>query len=149
MKKTILILGLILFSLSIFAQKVSMLHPTLVVWKTGTEKYSLKEAKYGVALKNDLSLNVYFHKLYFSRLSNPADLTLEFRWYYYLSTRRSLMYVDKVPYKDAKIDAENVVIFKSVQKNLQPGWWEVQIVNSNDTGFLEIGNVSKFQIFIK
>jgi hypothetical protein len=40
-------------------------------------------------------------------------------------------------------------MFKSVQKNLQPGWWEVQVVNSNDAGFIEIAKVSKFQIFVK
>jgi len=102
MKRIILLFGLILISMSIFAQKISMLQPTLVVWKNGADKVSLKDAKYGVVLKDNLSLDVYIHQIYFSRMDNPAEVSLEFRWYYYLSTRRSLMYVDKVSYKDAQ-----------------------------------------------
>ncbi|MEA3451808.1 MAG: hypothetical protein U9Q83_07875 [Bacteroidota bacterium] len=149
MKKIILLFGLILISSSIFAQKISMLHPTLVVWKNDADKVSLKEAKYGVVLKDNLSLDVYIHQMYFNRMDNPNEISLEFRWYYYLSTRRSLMYVDKVSYKDANKKVKNVTVFSSVQKDLQNGWWEVQIVNAKDAGFLRIGKVSKFQIFVK
>lgn len=150
MKKIILLFGLFVFSSNIFAQQISMLHPTLVIWTTGNNKVSLTDAKYGVIVEDNVTLNVYFHDLYFTKLANPSDVSLEFRWYYYLSTSRRLMYIDNVSYSNAIIAVkENVVLFKSVQKNLQPGWWEVQIVNSKDQGFLEIGNVSKFQIFVK
>ncbi len=149
MKKYILILGILLSVNIIFAQKISNLSPTLIVWKTNSKKISLKDAKYGINLNDSLSLNVMFHKSVFDRVTDANNLVFEFRWYYYLSTRRSLMYVDKVKYKNADLSVANVVNLKSTQKTLQKGWWEVQIVCSYDNGFIQIGDISKYQIFIK
>ncbi len=149
MKKILFLTVIIFAGISIFAQKISSLQPTLVVWKTGNNKISLNDAKYGVVAGDSLELDMYFHEYYFEKVQNKDNLNLEFRWYYYLSTRRSLMSVEKVNYKDAKKLQDNMLVFRSSQKNLQPGWWEVQVVNTEDGGFIEIAKVSKFQIFIK
>ena len=149
MKKILLLISIFLLSISGIAQKISTLQPTLVVWKTNGEKISLNDAKYGVYVGDSLAINMYFHQYYFENIKDKENLQLEFRWYYYLSTRRSLMSVEKVSYRQAKKIPNNVIMFKSVQKNLQSGWWEVQVVNSNDAGFVSIAKVSKFQIFVK
>lgn len=149
MKKIAYII-IILFSFTtIKAQKISSISPTLIVWRNNNDKISVNDAKYGVFFKDSLSLDVKFHKTQFDRISNTNNLVFEFRWYYYLSTRRSLMFVDKVKYSNAKI-TNNSVALNSTQQSLKSGWWEVQVYTSYDGGgFLEIGDISKFQIFIK
>ncbi len=149
MKKLLLILVLFLSVNSLFAQKISNLSPTLVVWEMANKKYSLKDAKYGVQQTDSLSLNVYFHKSFFDRVKTADNITFEYRWYYYLSTRRSLMFVDKVKYNQGQTLDDNVISFSSSQKTLQPGWWEVQIITTYDNGYIQIGDTYKYQIFIK
>lgn len=148
MKKIFFITGLLLFSYFLSAQKISSLNPTLIVWNLNDHKVSLTNAKYGVFLEDSISLNVFFHKSFFDRIDNAKDINFEFRWYYFLSTRRSLMFVDKIEYDNSHKNG-NIVKISSSQKTLQPGWWEVQILTSYDNAFLEIGDISKFQIFVK
>jgi len=147
MKKNILLLILIFSANSIFAQKISSLSPTLIAWENNNQTVSINEAKYGVFFKDSLSLDVMFHQTQFDRITNANNIVFEFRWYYYLSTRRSLMFVDKVK---ANVQPNTAVHLSSTQQSLQSGWWEVQIYTSYDNGgFIQIGDVSKYQIFIK
>jgi hypothetical protein len=149
MKKIIILSIFSLFAINLFSQKISNLSPTLIVWKNNNERISLRTAHYGVCPKDSISLYVYFSKYKLNKLYKSKNFSLEFRWYYYLSTRKTLMRIDKLDYKKAQKLKNNIVLFKSTQKVLQPGWWEVQILNTDDNGYLEIGNVYKFQIFIK
>ena len=148
MKKYLFLIGLLLLTGISFSQKISSLSPTLIVWKSNNEKISLVQARYGVFAKDSLSIDVYFPQQTFDRMSNAANVKFEFRWYYYLSTRRSLMYVDKVGYNKSN-SKKDVVVLHSSQQRLQPGWWEVQVVTTYDNGFLEIAETSKFQILVK
>jgi hypothetical protein len=148
MKKYLLLIGLIFLSGISFSQKISSLSPTMVVWKLNNEKVTLVQARYGVFMQDSLSIDIYFPKQTFDRMTNAENVKFEFRWYYYLSTRRSLMYVDKVDYNKSN-SRNNVVVLHSSQQKLQPGWWEVQVVTTYDNGFLEIAETSKFQILVK
>ncbi len=148
MKKLAGIISLLLIVMSLNAQKLSPLSPVLVVWNTNDQNISLKNAKYGVQVNDSLSLEIYFNKLLLENNSKYSDLNLEFRWYYYLSTRKSLMFIDQVSYKKSK-RIKDQVIYRTTQYSLQPGWWEVVVVNLNDGGFLQFGNTYKFQVFIK
>ena len=149
MKKFVLILGLIFFSNLVFSQKISSLSPTMIVWQQNKNKVSLSQARYGVAIQDSLSLDIYFSQNTFDRISNSDDVQFEFRWYYYLSTRRSLMYTEKIKYSDVKVLNNGVIIIHSSQNKLQAGWWEVQVLTTYDNGYLEIANTSKFQVLVK
>lgn len=149
MKKITLLIIILFASNFIFGQKISTLSPTLIVWKNNNQKVSLNDAKYGLSFNDSLTLNVTFYKTFFDRINDAENIVFEFRWYYYLSTRRSLMFVDKIKYKDAIFSGNNSVEINSSQTGLQQGWWEVQVYTSYDNGFLQIGDISKFQVFIK
>ncbi|MBN2663931.1 MAG: hypothetical protein JXR68_09810 [Bacteroidales bacterium] len=148
MKKIILFIGLIFISNLVFSQKISSLNPTMVVWENNSEKITLSQARYGVVMKDSLSLDVYFSKFVFDRIK-AKSAGFEFRWYYFLSTRRSLMYVEKVDFDEIKELSDGNLLVHSTQQKLQPGWWEVQVFTTYDNGLLEIANTSKFQILIK
>ncbi|MBN2663000.1 MAG: hypothetical protein JXR68_05070 [Bacteroidales bacterium] len=149
MKKLSIILIILFGANFIHGQKISTLTPTLVVWKNNNQKISLNDAKYGLVFNDSLTLNVTFYKSIFDRIGDADNIVFEFRWYYYLSTRRSLMFVDKVKYKDALFSGNNTAEITSCQKGLQQGWWEVQVYTTYDNGFLKIGDIAKFQVFIK
>ncbi len=130
----------------IFAQRVSELSPTMIVWNLdGNKKASLSKGRYGVKFRDSLSLDVYFSEQTYQRFKNK-NVKFEFRWYYYLSTTKSMMYVDKGKHLTA---LQNGSLFvNSTQKNLKPGWWEVQIYTNYDNALLEIARTTKFQIMI-
>lgn len=146
MKKTFIFFGLIFLTSLIFGQKISSLEPTMIIWKSNNNKVSLADGRYGIMLEDSLSLDVYFSQQTYDRFKEK-NVTFEFRWYYYLSTRKSLMYVDKV--NSFRHLGDGSMFVHSAQNKLQPGWWEVQILTSFDNGLLEIANTSKFQVMIK
>lgn len=148
MKKILVIIFLLNTVINLNAQKLSPLTPILVVWNTNNQNISLKNAKYGVQVKDSLSLDIYFNKLLLENNSKYSKLNLEFRWYYYLSTSKSLMYIDHMTFKNSK-HIKDKIIYQTSEHSLQPGWWEIVVVNLNDNGFLHFGNTYKFQIFIK
>ena len=149
MKKIILIIGIVFLSNLVFSQKISSLSPTMIVWQQNKNKVSLSQARYGVAIQDSLSLDVYFSQSTFDRITNSENVQFEFRWYYYLTTRRSLMYTEKIDFSNIQISNNGVVIIHSSQNKLQSGWWEVQVLTTYDNGYLEIANTSKFQVLIK
>lgn len=104
--------------------------------------------RYGVFVKYSLSIDIYFLQQTLDRMTNAENIKFEFCWYYYLSTHRSLMYVDKVGYNKSN-SKNNVVVLHSSQKKLQSGWCKVQDVTTYENGLLEIAKTSKFQILVK
>lgn len=148
MKKIFVFTLIILGATILNAQKVSTLKPTFVVWQKSNKNISLNDAKFGVNLDDSITLSFYFNNYAFKAKQNYDKIYLEFRWYYYLSTRKSLMYIDKVSYDEA-LKLKDAIIYSSTQKPLQPGWWEVQVISSSDLGFLQFGSSYKYQIFVK
>lgn len=148
MKKVIIFTLFILAATILNAQKISTLKPTFVVWQKGDENISLNQAKFGTQVNDSITLSFYFNNYAFKARRNYDKIYLEFRWYYYLSTRKSLMYIDKVSYDEA-LKLKDAIIYSSTQKPLQPGWWEVQVISSSDLGFLKFGTSYKYQIFVK
>jgi len=148
MKKILIISLIFLGSLAANAQKISNLKPTFVVWQKGRNNISLNDAKFGVVIKDSISLSLFFNNHLFETIENYENTVLEFRWYYYLSTRKSLMYIDKVNYKEA-LKQKDAIVYSSSYKSLRPGWWEVQVISSTDKGFLQFGSTMKYQIFVK
>lgn len=148
MKKIILLLVYITLSFSAFSQNASKLRPTMIVWQCVDTKYSLNDAKNGVVLNDSVALKIYFNSILYEKMTKNSNITLEFRWYYYLSTRKDLMYIDKIESKKFDRSMKNAIIAMSQKPNLTPGWWEVQVICSLDNGFLELANTNKFQILV-
>ncbi len=151
MKKALLLPVLLLFlGVNIFAQnfgvqKISKVRPDLVIWKADGNTFTLKQARAGIVTPNKLSIEVYLDTS-FRKVLNKQNF--EFRWYYYLSTRRKLMDTQIVPVSKAKIKDGSLVITSS-KTDLTKGWWEVQIVSTSDRGFVQFGKNISFQIFLK
>ncbi len=141
-----IILALVILT-GAFAQNQG-LKPSLIVWQAGAENFSLRKALYGVNQPDKLTLKVYFSQADLAAYKNK-NLKLEFRWYYYLSTRRKFVKSDIVPLSQAKVTKDGAVIFSSTLSTVQPGWWEVQIINSADRSFVTFAGLNRFQILIR
>ncbi len=142
------IFTLIIFAITLnlgFAQ-VSSLKPTLVVWKADGTTYALRRALYGVNQPSALKLEVYIKA---SDVSKYKNLKLEFRWFYYLSTRRKFISSQIVPLSKAQKLSGGILKFTSTLNTVQPGWWEVQVVNTTDRRFLSFAGKTKFQIMVR
>ncbi len=147
MKKIFTLVILLAIGLGVFAQSYSSLSPTLVVWNADGQKYSLRRAAYGVPQPKALTLEVYFRK---QDLRNvPSTLKLEFRWYYYLSTRRKFVKSEVISLQKAQETPDGAIKFTSTLYTVQPGWWEVQIVNSLDHRLIRYAKLNKFQVFVR
>ena len=143
MKKVIF--TFLMFLLSFSLVKSQGLEPVLVVWQVDQNRVSLRKALYGIDVSNSLKLNVYFNK---NQLKNK-DLKFEFRWYYYLSTRRKLVQTQLLSLKDAKETAQGLYLLSSELTTVQPGWWEVQVVVYPQRQFISFANRNKFQIYVR
>ncbi len=143
------IFTLILLAITIsftFAQSTSSLKPTLVVWKADGTTYALRRALYGINQPSKLNLEVYVRA---SDIAKYKNLKLEFRWFYYLSTRRKFISSQVISLTQAQKLPGGILKFTSSLNTVQPGWWEVQVVNTADRRFLSFAGKTRFQIMIR
>ncbi len=148
MKKIYFTLVLVLFTLPALFAQYSAVRPLLITWEMNGHRVSLKKGLYGVELPSELTLSVYFsakdaHKW------QQRNTALQFRWYYYLSTRRKLIRVETVSFNQGKVMPDGSFVISSTLKTVQPGWWEVQIVSSADRRYISFAGLDRFQIFIR
>ena len=148
MKKYWILILIVFCSLIGQSQNVSKLRPAMVVWQMNNEKIPLLEAKKGIAVKDSIEIEIFFNKVVYDNTVTSKEVTFEFRWYYYLSTRRELMKIEKISSDKLDNSIKNAYILKSKMPTQTPGWWEVQIICSVDNGLLEWANNNKFQILI-
>ncbi len=151
MKTKLLFLLLpILWAINLEAQiyqfkSICNIKPTLVKWEADGRSLSLKNAKQGIIMPQKLTIAVYIDTI---KLKNKKDFSLEFRWYYYLSTRRKLMDTRVIPLNKAqKVGA--AYLFKCTKTDLTKGWWEVEIYDTKKHSILKFAQITNFQIFLK
>ncbi len=132
-----------------FSQGISKIKPVVLNWKSNNENVTLKKASTdGITQPDSLSFEIVFDKNELARFS-AAEYNFEFKWYYYLSTRKKLMDSYIITCSVADVTDEGSIIIKSTKTNINKGWWEVQIIAQHDNGLIELGNLSQFQIFVK
>jgi len=132
-----------------FAQIGSKIEPTLLNWKVENTNITLKKASSeGILQPDSLSFEVYFDKLDIEKYM-ATNVNFEFKWYYYLSTKKKLMDTYVVSYNPKNVQKDGSVVLKSTRGNISKGWWEVQVVAQYDNGLIELGSLSQFQILIK
>ena len=122
--------------------------PAQVIFNCGGNKVTLKEAKTeGVKLSTDLDLEAVFSLPELLKL-NTENVSFEFRWYYYMSTKKTLMGTTTVTANLSEAE-NNLVYVKCEKKNARQGWWEVQIkCKANDTQ-VEFAGTKEFSIQLK
>lgn len=144
-----IIVFLLAINISTYGQRISVVKPVHIVWDSGEEKISLKQAKtVGTSLSDSLMLEIFFTKEEIQKI-NKEKISFEFRWFFFMVTQKRLMdaYIVNLNSKDI-INNESYKI-SSTRKNLRKGWWEVQVICTVDNGLLSIGKLSSFQIFLK
>jgi hypothetical protein len=155
MKKIIYILLIMFFFIqtTLYSQiyyqtQSSSLHPVLVVWSANGTKISLRKGLYGINQPNELRLNVYFTSAQVKKLAEKGA-KLEFRWFYYLSTRRKFVQSDIKSFAQARRVRGGGYVLSSALSVLQPGWWEVQVISSTDHRPISFAGKNRFQILLK
>jgi len=148
MKRIFTLLIFIVLGASVFAQTFSSVRPTLVLWNADGQKVTVLKGRYGITQPSKLTLEMYFPA---SKLQYYAskNLKLEFRWYYYLSTRKKLVQTDVVSIREARVNSQGTFRISSSLSGVQPGWWEVYVVASIDNKPVALGRTYKYQVFIK
>jgi len=147
-----------LFIISIFAvffinntlaQSISKIKPVVLNWKAANESITLKKASNdGITQPDSLSFEVTFNKSELEKYIG-SNVNFEFKWYYYLSTKKKLMDTYIVTYNPKNAKSDGSVVLKSTRSNINKGWWEVQVVAQYDNGLIELSNLTQFQIFVK
>jgi len=139
----------LIFVYQAYSQNISKIKPVHIIWNSGNEKVTLKKASnFGIIQPDSLLLEVYFDKETINSLKSEP-VTFEFKWYYYLSTKKKLMETQTIVLDETKLQEDGSYLITSKRKNLSKGWWEVQATALLDNGLLELGNITQFQIFIK
>jgi len=145
-------ISLSLFIIIIFGFKLqaqSKLVPSHVNWKADDISVSLKSAtEVGVSIPTKLSIELSFDRAILKDIPKE-QITFEFKWFYYYVTNKAFMDSYKITYDKATIEAENQFKFISSRKNINSGWWEVQVIASIDGKEVTFDKISKFQIYIK
>ncbi len=149
MRRIIFTLVLILsLSTGLQAQYYSRVKPTLVVWQANDHKVSLRRGLYGIDKPTSLNIILFFSPK-MAQYYSQQGVILQFRWYYYLSTRRKLVKVENVPFSRMHKNPDGSYSLSSTLKTIQPGWWEVQVVSSLDRRYIQFAGLDRFQILIK
>ena len=159
--KKILFIFLCLFFCqdALFAQT-----PAQVVWRNGGKNgdiVTLKDAQQGVEIKADAKKNrsIYaetqntgcvaiecsFAKNDIEAIAEDKKINFEVKWYYYMSTRKSLMGSSSITLDESQ-DTDGIVKFVCVRSGICSGWWEVIIKNKNTGEIIKYANQDSYQI---
>lgn len=153
MKKILLfsavLLGIFLTKNTFAQDKISKITPTHIIWNVNGSKTTLKEGSYGVGKADSLTIKVFFKDEIIRNLEGKGSLDFEFRWYYYFSTKKKLVETQVIKFSQDNYQQNGSYLISSTKKNISKGWWEVQIISKNDNGYLRIGKLKRFQIFVK
>ncbi|MBR6177233.1 MAG: hypothetical protein IKQ70_05030 [Bacteroidales bacterium] len=145
--KTITMLIIALFA-AVGLQAQTEVTPAQVIFNCGGSKVTLKEAKTeGAKLDPNFDLEIVFSKTELEKLQ-AESVNFEFRWYYYMSTKKTLMSTATVT-TDISAADDNLVHIKSEKKNPRKGWWEVQIKCKTNESQIEFAGTKEFSILLK
>jgi len=158
MKKIFFLFFGILFSLTAFSQT-----PARVIWRNGSQDgdiITLKDAAGGVELKSDVrqTKSIYassqadgsvgiecsFVKTDIEALGK-SGVSFEVKWYYYMSTRKSLMGTSTVTISPENAQ-DGIIKFICMRNNVRSGWWEVRIKNKATGEIIKYANQDAYQI---
>lgn len=122
--------------------------PVQVIFNCSGSKVTLKEAKTeGVKLDSNLEIEVVFSEAELAKLNSP-NISFEFRWYYYMSTKKTLMATTTVAAEmDSAVD--KLVWVRCEKKNVRQGWWEVQVKCKTNDSQIEFAGTKEFSILLK
>lgn len=145
--KTITMLLIALFA-AVGIKAQTEVTPAQVIFNCGGSKVTLKEAKTeGAKLDPNFDLEIVFSKTELEKLQ-AESVNFEFRWYYYMSTKKTLMSTATVTANISEAE-DNLVHIKSEKKNPRKGWWEVQIKCKTNDSQIEFAGTKEFSILLK
>ncbi|MBR4440325.1 MAG: hypothetical protein IKS00_02125 [Bacteroidales bacterium] len=122
--------------------------PVQVIFNCSGSKVTLKEAKTeGVKLDSNLEIEVVFSEAELAKLNSP-NISFEFRWYYYMSTKKTLMATTTVA-ADMDSAVDKLVWVRCEKKNVRQGWWEVQVKCKTNDSQIEFAGTKEFSILLK
>ena len=78
-------------------------------------------------------------------ISQGETVNFEVKWYYYMSTRRSLMGSNSIAVS-SKDTQDGIVKFVCEKNNVCTGWWEVTIKNKKTGEIIRYANQDSYQI---
>ncbi|MCQ2974681.1 MAG: hypothetical protein MJ211_07710 [Bacteroidales bacterium] len=147
MKKVTLFLLLLVASINTIAQ--TEIEPIQVIFNCDGSKVTLKTAKTeGVKQTNTINVEAIFSKSELSKLNSPT-ISFEFKWYYFMSTKKTLMGTNLVNVNISEANKDGLIKVLCEKKNTRQGWWEVQIrCKTNDSQILFAGT-KEYQILLK
>ncbi len=143
LKLTLLFLFVAL-SIFSFAQEL----PSKVVFENGSLTYTLKQSKEGVKQleNNDIKIKFFIPRSRIEALGENPEI--EVKWYYYMSTRKTLM-----TNKTIKLSSENLsgdfYVITSSNSSLTSGWWSVQAKIKNSSSDITFAGINEFSILIE
>jgi hypothetical protein len=139
--------------------------PAQIIWRNGGKDgdvVTLKDAQNGVPLKagkNAKTRSIYsenpnsgsvgiecsFPTNEIASMTKDGKLNFEVKWYYYMSTRKSLMGSNSVTIDDSAAQ-DGIVKFVCERNSICTGWWEVTIKNKNTGQMIRYANQDSYQI---
>ena len=151
-KNTVYFALIILLSFA-FSQQVksqSIIKPSEISWKSNGKSISLSDAyNKGVKNSNELGIEVFLDKS-LKKKYTKEQLTFEFKWFHYYATQKSFMDSYIISYNEIAddVDTDKLFTISSKRKKVTKGWWEVLIIAKIDGKPVQLGKVSRFQIYI-
>ena len=88
-----------------------------------------------------------FSEAELAKLNSP-NVSFEFRWYYYMSTKKTLMATTTVA-ADMDSAVDKLVWVRCEKKNVRQGWWEVQVKCKTNDSQIEFAGIKEFSILLK
>jgi len=150
MKYSYMIIFLMGFAGFISAQpkdRISDIKIDKIFWQVNDkDTVNIETAEKGInSPREKLSIVVYLENEYF-KTSKAEKYSFEIKWYRFGPTKKFLtdsFIKEYVPEKGKQI------VINSSRANLQPGWWEVEIMSYSDNGLLQFKKLSKFRLLIR
>jgi len=159
MKKIFLFFLFVIFSGTAFSQT-----PAQIIWRNGSKDgdvITLKDASEGIELKSDtrkqvksiyvdsqaqgsVGIECSFVKNDIEAIGKGA-VSFEVKWYYYMSTRKSLVGTNTVTL-DTQDSKDGIIKFVCMRDNVRSGWWEVKIKNKTTGEIIKYANQDSYQI---
>ena len=122
--------------------------PVQVIFNCSGNKVTLKEAKTeGIKLDPNLEIEVVFSESELAKLNSP-NVNFEFRWYYYMSTKKTLMATTTVTADMSSVE-DKLIWVRCNKSNLRQGWWEVQVKCKTNDSQIEFAGTKEFSILLK
>jgi len=152
MKKLLIILSLglsFLFSQNSIAQvnkEISDIKAKVAWWQTTNSKLSISDALKGVVVSEELTIIIELQPQTLVQTGNSIQ-KFEIKWYRYGS--RGLYLTDSFAQTiNLTEQAKNkeAITIKSTRKNVQSGWWIVEVLAYYDNGFVTLDGKTQYRI---